>query len=124
VLDRVGRTAVFYRGRREKTGGAPTQPFGRPGGLAGGPTPPMIQSPVRGDGGLYSTASDYGRFMQLFLNGGRAGGYTIVRDATIRMMTSNQIGRVFVVQQGSANPALAKPFPFGGGQDKFRFGFH
>ena len=36
---------------------------------------------------------------------------------------SNQIGRLFVEDQPSANPPLARPFPFGGGKDRFGFGF-
>ena len=36
------------------------------------PTPPF-----RGDGGLYSTAQDYGRFMRMLLNGGRLGNVRI-----------------------------------------------
>ena len=42
---------------------------------------------------------------------------------TIRQMLSNEIGRVVVTEQPSAEPTLARPFPFGGGKDKFGFGF-
>jgi methyl acetate hydrolase len=87
------------------------------------PNRPTIASTVAGDGGLLSTAADYGRFMQLFLNGGRAGTVRLVTDSTIRQMLSNQIGRIVVEEQPSAEPSLAKPFPFGGGKDKFGFGF-
>jgi CubicO group peptidase (beta-lactamase class C family) len=78
---------------------------------------------VRGDGGLSSTARDYGTFLQLFLNGGRLGATRLVSEASVRMMTSNQIGGLFVEQQPSANPAIAMPFPLGAGKDKFGLGF-
>ena len=87
------------------------------------PNPAALQERVRGDGGLFSTANDYARFMQLFLNGGRAGGARLLGEASIRLMMSNQIGGLFVREQPSANPPRAKPFPFGGGKDKFGFGF-
>ena len=87
------------------------------------PNRPTIASTIAGDGGLLSTAADYGRFMQLFLNGGRAGTVRLVTDSTIRQMLSNQIGRVVVEEQPSTDPTLAQPFPFGGGKDKFGFGF-
>jgi methyl acetate hydrolase len=89
------------------------------------PNPAVVQSPVRGDGGLASTATDYATFMQLFLNGGRgrSGDRRLVRDETVRLMTSNQIGALTVVQQPTADAARARPFPIGSGKDKFGLGF-
>jgi CubicO group peptidase (beta-lactamase class C family) len=45
------------------------------------------------------------------------------RDRTIKVMTSNQIGRLTVERQPAANPALTSPFPIGAGKDRFGFGF-
>jgi CubicO group peptidase (beta-lactamase class C family) len=87
------------------------------------PNPPAISSPTRGDGGLLSTAADYARFMQLFLNRGRAGSRQLVSERTIEMMTSNQIGSLRVGQQPSTAPAFSYPFPLGAGKDSFGFGF-
>jgi len=123
IFDPVGMRDTFFLVPPDKHDRVVTQHVRNGTAFTERPNPAMIQSPVRGDGGLYSTAGDYGRFMQVFLNGGRVGASPLVKDATIRLMTSNQIGRVFVVQQPSANAALAKPFPFGGGKDKFGFGF-
>ena len=123
IFDPVGMKDTFYLVPPDKHDRVVTLHVRRGTGLAELPIPAMVQSPVRGDGGLYSTAGDYGRLMQVFLNGGRTGGTPLVKDATIKLMTTNQIGRVFVLQQPSANLALAKPFPFGGGKDKFGFGF-
>lgn len=47
-----------------------------------------------GGGGLSSTAYDYAIFMQMLLNGGEYNGKRILSPATIRMMTSNQIGQI------------------------------
>ena len=86
--------------------------------IATTPTPPF-----RGDGGLYSTASDYGKFMRMLLNGGRLGNVRILSAKSVRLMGENQIGPVFVSQQTIGLPALSKPFPLGAGQDKFGLGF-
>src|SRR5262249_8704780 len=56
------------------------------------PNAPAIQSRGRGDDGLFSTAADYGRFMQLFLNRGRVRGARLVRESTIDAMMTNQLG--------------------------------
>jgi CubicO group peptidase (beta-lactamase class C family) len=46
-----------------------------------------------GDGGLYSTASDYVRFMQMILNGGAAPNHArILQRQTVGNMLRNQIG--------------------------------
>jgi CubicO group peptidase (beta-lactamase class C family) len=45
-----------------------------------------------GGAGLSSTAYDYALFMQMLLNGGTLNGKRILSKASIRMMTSNQLG--------------------------------
>jgi methyl acetate hydrolase len=87
------------------------------------PIPSVPTPPFRGDGGLYSTASDYGRFIRMFLNGGQLEGRRIISQRSVRMMSENQIGPLYVVQQPSAMPAMSKPFPLGAGRDKFGLGF-
>jgi CubicO group peptidase (beta-lactamase class C family) len=86
--------------------------------------PAKIQSPVAGDGGLNATAADYIKFLQMFLNEGKApGGTTLLRKASIEAMTKNEIGDVIVQTQLTTNPALSQNFPIGAGRDKFGFGF-
>ena len=82
------------------------------------PTPPY-----RGDGGLYSTAQDYGRFMRMLLNGGELGNVRILSAKTLRLMGENQIGAVFVSLQPVGEPDRTRPFPLGAGRDKFGLGF-
>jgi methyl acetate hydrolase len=82
------------------------------------PTPPFL-----GESGLYSTARDYGRFMQMLLNGGRLGQSRILSADSVHLMGQNQIGALFVTLQPAADPSLTRPFPLGAGHDKFGFGF-
>ncbi|HXE52901.1 MAG TPA: serine hydrolase domain-containing protein [Tepidisphaeraceae bacterium] len=44
------------------------------------------------NGGLYSTASDYGRFCQTLLNGGTFQGHKILKPETVQMMRTVQTG--------------------------------
>jgi CubicO group peptidase (beta-lactamase class C family) len=79
---------------------------------------------VYGDGGLHSTAADYAKFIQLFLNNGRApNGMRLLSEATVALMGENHIGAIFVEQQPTASPAVSEPFPLGAGRDKFGLGF-
>ena len=82
------------------------------------PTPPF-----GGDGGLYSTAHDYGQFMRMFLNGGELDGARILSAEAVALMGQNQIGDLFVELQDAAIPQFTKPFPLGAGTDKFGLGF-
>lgn len=47
-----------------------------------------------GGAGLSSTALDYAKFLQVFLNGGTFNGIRLLSPNTIRMMTMNQIGDI------------------------------
>ncbi len=87
------------------------------------PNPERIQSPVAGDGGLNSTAADYIKFLQMFLNDGRWRGATLLSRSSIEAMTKNQIGNVIVQTQITTDPLRSQNFPNGAGRDKFGFGF-
>ena len=87
------------------------------------PNPATIQAPVAGDGGLHSTAADYIKFLQMFLNDGKFRGATLLKKDSIQAMSKNQIGDVIVQTQTTTNPALSQNFPVGAGRDKFGFGF-
>jgi methyl acetate hydrolase len=80
-------------------------------------------APFRGDGGLYSTAHDYGRFMQMLLNGGHLGSAKILSADSVKMMGENNIGSIFVELHQAADESISKPFPLGAGHDKFGLGF-
>jgi methyl acetate hydrolase len=85
--------------------------------------PSTAPSPSRGDGGLYSTAQDYGLFIRMFLNGGKLGSARILSERSVKLMGENHIGPVVVDTQAIGNPALSKAFPLGAGHDKFGLGF-
>jgi CubicO group peptidase (beta-lactamase class C family) len=87
------------------------------------PIPATPVAPFRGDGGLYSTAQDYGKFMQMLLNGGHLGPAKILSENSVQMMGENNIGPILVELQSAADPSRTKPFPLGAGHDKFGLGF-
>ena len=66
----------------------------------------MPQEPefFMGGGGLYSTGSDYLKFVRMFLNRGSLDGKTVLRPETVAMMGQNQIGDVNVVVLKSVLP--------------------
>jgi methyl acetate hydrolase len=87
-------------------------------------TVPVVPTvPVRGDGGLYSTAEDYSKFVRMLLNDGTLGRTTILSPASVRLMGQNAMGSIFVQLQPDADKQRTKPFPLGAGQDKFGLGF-
>ena len=49
-----------------------------------------------GGAGLLSTASDYGRLLQMLLNGGQLDGARILSPAAVAAMTSNQVGSLYL----------------------------
>lgn len=93
------------------------------GKLVEQPNTPVQQSPVNGEGGLYSTARDYGFFLQMLLNGGSLHTVKLLGAKSVAMMGANQIGSVVVDEQPAADPARTRPFPLGAGRDKFGLGF-
>lgn len=61
------------------------------------PVPPRPEfgprgRPPQGNGGLYSTASDYARFCQMLLNGGTFGGRRYLSAAAMKYLTTPQTG--------------------------------
>jgi len=89
--------------------------------------PDMDGTYFSGGGGLSSTAYDYSIFMEMLLNGGEYNGRRILSRATIRMMTSNQIGDldfgddkfglgfgIYTDKTAAKSPASAGTFYWGG----------
>lgn len=48
-----------------------------------------------GGAGLLSTAQDYGRFVQMLLNGGELEGARLLSPTTVALMTSNHVGTLY-----------------------------
>ncbi len=87
------------------------------------PNPATLTQQPRGDGGLFSTATDYCKFVQMILNRGRLGSTRLLKAETVREMSRNQTGNVRVRLQPVANPDDSKPFPLGAGEDVWGLGF-
>jgi CubicO group peptidase (beta-lactamase class C family) len=85
------------------------------------PTP--IPATIRGDGGLFSTAADYSRFVQMILNRGQLGGVRILKESTVAEMSKNQTGSIKVRLQPTADQLRSKPYPLGAGEDVWGLGF-
>ena len=92
-------------------------------GLVETPNPATYTPSVRGDGGLLSTASDYAAFIQMLLNEGSRRGTRLLKPESVRLMTANQIGSLFVETMPAVMPRRSDTFPFGAGKDKFGLGF-
>jgi methyl acetate hydrolase len=82
-----------------------------------------IPASIQGDGGLYSTAADYGTFLQMLLNHGKLGTTRILSERLAKSMLEVHSGNVVVGVQKTTNPALSLDFPVGAGEDKWGLGF-
>jgi methyl acetate hydrolase len=81
-----------------------------------------IPAPI-GGGGLASTASDYGRFVRMFLNNGELDGARVLKAETVALMGQNHIGAVSVPALKSALPRSADFTFIADGRDKWGLGF-
>ncbi len=86
------------------------------------PDPPVF---FNGGGGLYSTAGDYVRFMQMILTKGLGPkGNRILQPATVQQMKVNQIGTLTVGPMKSFRPNRSSDVDLQPGHDaKWGFGF-
>jgi CubicO group peptidase (beta-lactamase class C family) len=87
------------------------------------PMPETLPATVQGDGGLYGTASDYGQFVRMLLNGGKIGDTRILSEKSVKTMLEPNTGSIVVTEQQSSNLALSRNFPVGAGKDKWGLGF-
>jgi CubicO group peptidase (beta-lactamase class C family) len=87
--EKIGRAATIYRpdSTREKLEVAVNtrkNPFAK-----------RLPKMLSGGGGLYSTARDYLRFCQMFLNGGELQGTRILSPKTVQLMIRNHVGDLY-----------------------------
>ena len=85
--------------------------------------PDPIPATIRGDGGLFSTAADYSRFVRMILSRGQLDGVRILKESTVAEMSKNQVGSVRVRLQPTADPLRSRPYPLGAGEDVWGLGF-
>ncbi len=78
--------------------------------------------PVRGGGGLYSTAPDYSRLLRCLLRGGELDGIRLIAESSVAEITRNQIGDLNASMQRTALADRSNDFIFMDGSQKFGFG--
>jgi len=88
------KRTTFYLGDRERAGLVTAYAKSKETGLLE-PVPPRPEfgprdRPPQGNGGLYSTATDYGRFCQMLLNGGKWGGRSYLSAAALKFLSTPQ----------------------------------
>ena len=86
---------------------------------------PARATTFNGGGGLYSTAGDYVRFMQMILNRGRGSNSAqILKPATVESMMTNQIGELTAGKMKSFRPDMSSDVDIQPGQtEKWGLGF-
>jgi CubicO group peptidase (beta-lactamase class C family) len=86
---------------------------------------PATPAAFNGGGGLYSTAGDYVKFMQMILRRGRGeGSVQILQAKTVAMMTSNQIGSLGAGKLKTQRPNVSSDVDVHPGAiDKWGLGF-
>lgn len=87
------------------------------------PQPGLTLAAPVGGGGLASTASDYGRFVRMLLNGGALDGARVLKAETVGLMGQNHIGALSVPALKSALPRSADFTFIADGRDKWGLGF-
>lgn len=87
--EKQARLAVVYSAGPDGLTRAPEAWIGQ-GDYVSGP-----RVSFSGGAGLLSTASDYARFLQMLLNGGELDGVRLLSPASVREMTTNQVGELF-----------------------------
>jgi CubicO group peptidase (beta-lactamase class C family) len=87
--DKAARLATVYSGGSDGLVRAPNEGRGQ-GNYVEGP-----RKSFSGGAGLLSTASDYGRFLQMLLNGGELDGVRLLGPKTVDLMTSNHVGNLY-----------------------------
>jgi CubicO group peptidase (beta-lactamase class C family) len=80
------RLAAVYALRDRRLERAPDAGMGQ-GDYVDGP-----RQCFAGGAGLLSTASDYGRFLQMIINGGELDGHRLLSPKTVELMTANHVG--------------------------------
>lgn len=85
---------------------------------------PMPPKQFNGGGGLFSTAPDYVKFMQMILHKGRGPNGQILQEKTVAMMTTNQIGDISAGKLKTVRPEISSDVDFHPGvKDGFTYGF-
>lgn len=72
------------------------------------PQPPEVEL---GGAGLYGTVGDYIKFVRMILNKGAGENGRVLKEATVDLMSQNQMGGLTVPSVKTANPMLSNDMP-------------
>jgi methyl acetate hydrolase len=86
--------------------------------IASVPAVAMDREFFPGGGGLFSTASDYLRFLRALMNGGELDGHRVLKPATVALMGQNQMGDLEVRPLPTQIPNLSNPVDLFPGMSK------
>jgi CubicO group peptidase (beta-lactamase class C family) len=98
--DQKGRLAAVYAAKEDGSIVLATDPKTGQGHYVDGP-----RVAHAGGAGLLSTARDYGRFLQMMLNGGELEGVRLLSPKTVELMTVNHVGSLFAERSASGADA-------------------
>jgi CubicO group peptidase (beta-lactamase class C family) len=119
--EKRGRLVTVYARRDNVTARAPDDAMGQ-GHYDRGP-----MRNFAGGAGMVSTARDYGRFLQMLLNGGELDGVRILSPRSVELMTTNQTGTLYpqpgqtfgfgfsIIERAGADNALSSAGTWGWG---------
>jgi methyl acetate hydrolase len=94
------------------------QPDGTLTPAAPPPPAPTTREFYPGGGGLFSTASDYLRFLRALMNGGELDGNRILKPETVALMGQNHMGALDVQPLPTQIPHLSNPVDLFPGMSK------
>src|SRR5712664_99030 len=117
IFEPLGMRDTSFAVPGEKRNRVVTVQHRKDGRLVETPLPAELRGRARGDGGLYSTAADYGAFLRALLDG------QLVSPTSLRALTTNQLGNMVVQLQPTADPETSRPYPLGAGSDGWSLGF-
>jgi len=86
--------------------------------IAAPPAAAMEREFFPGGGGLFSTASDYLRFLRALMNDGELDGNRVLQPATVALMSQNQMGALEVQRLPTQMPHLSNPVELFPGMSK------
>jgi CubicO group peptidase (beta-lactamase class C family) len=122
ILEPLGMPDTSFIERPEWAGRATTvharQPDGSLEPIAQPPATNTEREFFPGGGGLFSTASDYLRFLRALMNDGELDGQRILKRGTVALMSQNHMGDLEVQKLPTQNPLLSNPVDLFPGMSK------
>jgi CubicO group peptidase (beta-lactamase class C family) len=123
IFDPLGMKETFYALPESAYRRLVTTHLRKEGSLVELPNPGKHPVYLRGDYGLISKGADYIKFLQMLLQVAAGDETQLIKPSTFHLMAQNQIGPLDLIQDLGSMQHRSRPFPSGGGRDKFGLGF-